>query len=300
MSKIPWGIVKHNEYPWTPVEMRTRSKATIAAAKTEFRSCSANLEIKKTSLISRSSGVAHEPLGIFATQIIKKGQKLFASTSALKVSDKQASGSCYNCDFPLYLLATHNIATFHCCPDMQFCGKQCLDIAQSRYHKTLCGKDFSDIHRAKGYEGIDSRFALRLLAFIVQNGEHPLNIPEMTWMTPPRPGTEVRATLAGSLLEPIRILQGLGADIFDPKYEKWVLQTVWYDFVQSKYLRKLDHELTRELGIVRITTYVVVGMREPRAAIGTLISCTHFLTTAASQTPPSPLIEKSAVHRGRS
>lgn len=136
----------------------------------------------------------------------------------------EAETECYNC---AYELAPLNGATFRCyLGQMLFCGKRFLKAAAENYHKVFCGKFFDDIYVAKGREGRDICFLLRLLAYWVRSGDHPLKIPLISWMTPPSLGRPRPFTLDRVVIEPIRILQGLEADIFDAKYDHWVLQTV--------------------------------------------------------------------------
>lgn len=164
----------------------------------------------------------------------------------------EAETECYNC---AYELAPLNGATFRCyLGQMLFCGKRFLKAAAENYHKVFCGKFFDDIYVAKGREGRDICFLLRLLAYWVRSGDHPLKIPLISWMTPPSLGRPRPFTLDRVVIEPIRILQGLEADIFDAKYDHWVLQTVRYDFRHSKCLSKLNNRLIKEIATLLIKT----------------------------------------------
>ena len=222
-----WSMVGMELYPWTPSKLRTRDQEILSSVNTEMRACSNSLEI-------RSSPMAPECLGVFATRNIKSGEMILDSPCATGVSNSQTTGEyCYNCAAKLKASKT----TAHaCCPQMKFCSNECKTVADTNYHKSLCGKDFKHIDQAfrspelpKAVAAKVTAVFLRLMAMCVQHGRSPLEHPFIASLTAnykslfPTPWS-----FQGHIVEPIKILQKLGVNVFvADDFDTWVLQTVW-------------------------------------------------------------------------
>lgn len=222
---LVWGEVLSAIYPWVPVEMRTRNPETISAANDVLQSSSANLEIRNSAIGHATSST--QSFGIFAKRRIRALEQVLDATTFLGICGTPSTGYCYNCT--LNLVVAKDITAFSCCPKMQFCSKKCLEVADANYHKVLCGKNFDDIleYEGKTRINLELRLYLRLLATLVQTGKHPLEVPFVRWMLPAPTGGRQGFSLDTNVIGPFRILLGLGADIFDPRYDSWILQTVW-------------------------------------------------------------------------
>lgn len=214
-----WGSFESRIYPWVPVEMLTRSAENINAANEMLKSYSDNLEIRNSSLGNSQC------FGMFAKKDIKTGELVLDSRTPLGVSSLDTQGRCYNCSESLASIRPYN---FLCCPKMQFCSDECFRLADTYYHQALCGKNFDYIYEGTGGANLDIRLYLRVLAIVVQSGQHPLDNSLLSWMTAQSSDYGLAFSLDTDVIAPMRILQELGADIFDPKYDQWILMIIRY------------------------------------------------------------------------
>lgn len=226
-----WGMIGTKSYPWAPPETRIRAAETMTAANKLLESCSNCLEIRPSALGGPKATT--QCFGMFATRDIKKNEKILDAPTATGVSNKPVTGQyCYNCAFAL---KKSQATSFSCCPNMKFCGKDCLQIAEDNYHKALCGKDFSELYQSassqdpqESSKGRDSLMFLRLIAISAQFGTHPLLTPPISWLVAndesPSP---IPWSRGANITGPLKAIQKLGLDIFAEEYDTWVLQTMW-------------------------------------------------------------------------
>lgn len=217
-----FGNFKAKNYPWTPIKMCTRNEEMISAANEMLKQCSKTLEIRH-SLFTNAADKS-QCFGMFAKKPIRKEDIVLDSFTVLAASNRQHS-VCYNCIKPLALVHAVGLP---CCPNMKYCGDKCLETAKANYHKVMCGKNFDKIYEKTGRQNLEIGLYLRLLAICVQAGEHPLENISISWLSTLTAGHRFKFALAKDIIAPIQILKELGADIFDPKYDYWVLFSVWY------------------------------------------------------------------------
>lgn len=94
-------------------------------------------------------------------------------------------------------------------------------------------------------------------------------------MVPLNAGERFPFSLDQDIIAPIQILQELGIDLFDAKYESWVLFNVWYVFLSFK----IDQSTKKCIGIVSMPTGRQILIQSRR------IRCTPSSTTLATPMP---------------
>lgn len=248
-----WGMIGTKSYPWAPPETRIRAAETMTAANKLLESSSDCLEIRPSA--HGGPKAITQCFGMFATRDIKQNEEMLDASTATAVSNKpMTSQYCYNC---AATLKKSQATSFSCCPNMKFCGNDCLQIAEDNYHKALCGKDFSELYQAassqdpqESSKGRDSLMFLRLIAISIQSGTLPLMTPPISWLVAndesPSP---IPWSRGANIIGPLKAIEKLGLDIFADEYDTWVLQTMWYrvtnnartrnTFVQQKIVNAL-------------------------------------------------------------
>lgn len=208
-----YGGIFGRSYPW--------------AKKSTFRhqnvmDC-ANRDLKQHSKVLRIQKSKKHGFGMFAKRAIKEGEVILKVPTPFGISyeqldtDERTATQCYNC---FQKLEDSSGFIFPCCPHLKFCSSDCKEIANTHYHKAICGKDFSDVYnhaqntwggKAQGgkksemgiagfYNDKQSRsypkntnwiypshvplILLRFLAICIQSGGHPLKHPIIEQLVP--------------------------------------------------------------------------------------------------------------------
>ncbi|RDL37191.1 uncharacterized protein BP5553_04624 [Venustampulla echinocandica] len=231
------GCIRFKQYPWMSPSLLRRSPDLVSACNAALESYSTCIEMKESSIGESGTAANNDNstkcFGYFATRDIQAGELVLAAPTALGVYNRQTTARCYNCSKNLN---PSYVAGFPCCSAIRFCSSECRRIAEETYHKILCGKDFGviykDAERACDTEdpAINVLFWLRLLACCVQEGGHPLEMPQMARLVA-QYGTDINVgwSLRANVVGPLQILESFGVDIFaDARYESWVLETMWH------------------------------------------------------------------------
>lgn len=154
---------------------------------------------------------------------------------------------------------------FPCYPTLNFCSETCQQIAENSYHKSICGKDFCgscDAVKSNDFvtrsNARDSLMFLRILAICRQSGGHPLHNLAIAWLVPNYSGildSSQPWSMTAHVTGPLDIFQALGEDIYSPKYDFWVLQTIWSVFIPNfQKIRNVIKLTSYPLGIASRTT----------------------------------------------
>jgi len=203
----------------------------------------------------RKEGEDVGPLGIFATQDIKKDDIVLVDRTLLGISDVPSSGLdwCDACHASLRMpyLPPGDIRRPTCCKKVAYCSQECYEIATKGYHSLLCGKDFDWVYNsslcgATGEGGGGSRWRpimfARLMAIVLSDMKssfkvtHPLQHPLVARMAanyPPPSKLTPESTHQWQYFEnvvaPTQILLQLGIDVFSsPIFTQEVIQTIYW------------------------------------------------------------------------
>ena len=244
-----FGGVYHLAYPFVPKDFLRRSEELILATKKEieneakklFSSCSLGSSPVQDSTYSTNRG-APTALGIFATRDIPKGQSFLLDTTVLAATESNrhnlnAPEICDNCCGIIPTTGTLK-RTAGCC-SVLYCSQKCKDLAWKNYHQVLCKQDFGwvwdDSKNSNPIFNLDGPMWLRILAVCVQSKRHPLEHPLIARLTPLYDeGLTRRWSLANNIIMPNKILKQLGVDTYaDPRFDTWVLQTLWARIVTN-------------------------------------------------------------------
>ncbi|CZT42666.1 uncharacterized protein RSE6_02604 [Rhynchosporium secalis] len=263
---LSFGRYCVRNYPWLPVDYRTRGRDSIQVANQNLKQVSDCLELRPSFIGGKVSNTSDGSCyGVFATKKISKGQTIISETHPFAVSLEQPKTHCGNCFTDLATCGT--IRSLACCSIYLYCRERCETSAWG-YHKSMCGKDFSEIidNAHKAYGGKDegegypmgktalSHFTgwadkvgkselkdfqiafpdhtpvilARFLALIIQDGCDPLDHSSIVPLVAHNDTSNMTWSLNGMVSGPMTALQILGVDIFaDTRFDTWVLLTMW-------------------------------------------------------------------------
>ena len=237
------GAVLHLAYPFIPQVflsrsdelIRTTQKEIETEAKAFITSCSLRSSGVHDPTRSSSSG-APPPLGIFATRDCGEGEPLLFDTTAIAATvyhndTSHGTEICDNCCGDIHPNSKDK-CTASCCAVI-YCSPKCRKLAWKEYHQVLCKQDFKWVWDASK-EGdstwdLNGPMWLRILAICVQSKVHPLEHPLIARLTPGYEELGHRVwSLANNIIMPNKILRQLGVNTYaDPRFDTWVLQTLW-------------------------------------------------------------------------
>ncbi|EKD15000.1 wd and tetratricopeptide repeat protein [Drepanopeziza brunnea f. sp. 'multigermtubi' MB_m1] len=264
--EIKWvsrvGAIHLNNYPWLTEEYsNTRTQAVIDEANVQLETLSDCLQIQPSTLpwstLQNNTTLSY---GMFATKDVQTGHIILNAAHSYGVSLEQSTTQCYNCYKSL--ISREEIYSKECCPEKRYCSLICQQVAETSYHRILCGKNFEGIvDRAQrawggnreephlspligwddrvtcGYPdehfeaGLNEYITLllaRVLAVCVQAGGHPLLHPDVAqWMPFNKTDFSHGWTLNSMVVGPTEALQILGIDVFaDERFDSWVINTM--------------------------------------------------------------------------
>ena len=241
------GSTLAKPYPWMAEHHLRRSPSVIDAAKKDFEEnysfsrfgkpgpCALN-QVNIGQVMPEDYPADPVQLGVFAAHdILAKEQILLDMTVAGGHSHK-SQDMCDNCfgDFAYGKVPADCCSAIYCSPD-------CQEESEA-YHPALCGKDFDWLYESaratdEGGDALGNLLFLRFLGLFVQSGNaHPLDHPLVARLKPQYFNNHrVIFTMAGSIEQPIQMLQQLGVDVFaDPRYDTWVLRCIWARIMNNK------------------------------------------------------------------
>ncbi|KAJ5046564.1 uncharacterized protein L3040_003803 [Drepanopeziza brunnea f. sp. 'multigermtubi'] len=239
----------------------TRTQAVIDEANVQLETLSDCLQIQPSTLpwstLQNNTTLSY---GMFATKDVQTGHIILNAAHSYGVSLEQSTTQCYNCYKSL--ISREEIYSKECCPEKRYCSLICQQVAETSYHRILCGKNFEGIvDRAQrawggnreephlspligwddrvtcGYPdehfeaGLNEYITLllaRVLAVCVQAGGHPLLHPDVAqWMPFNKTDFSHGWTLNSMVVGPTEALQILGIDVFaDERFDSWVINTM--------------------------------------------------------------------------
>ena len=234
----PTGHTFQEQYPFISPRHMSRSKDAIYAAQKALEFLSTNCSLAPRTFLNAANSNT-EAFGIYATMDVKPGSRLFMDETILGAADTVPSHSltagrleiCENCCGSLLLNSTERVKSA-CCSAV-YCSEHCRTTALAFYHQSICGQNYDWLLRSsKGTNSYSKLMTgslwLRVLATCVQSDCHPLDHPLVARLVPHFHDVSASQwTLRHNIIQPIRILQQLGVDIFqDLRYDTWVLENL--------------------------------------------------------------------------
>ena len=260
-KRLTQGAALFRPYPFMAMEYMDRPNWLITNIRESLEKLSTGrctLSSSKIPNIAKSSN-----LGIFATSDMDTGTVLFKDFSLMVASSvnpfaPQLSNARKVCELCCDFIEEQQGGTVSCdsCP-AEYCDSNCRMVASVKYHKALCGKNFSwiyDVWKGKEvdtYKAVEGAFWLRILAICVQADCHPLEQELIARLSSPYESAIPREwSLFGNVDRLNQILDQLGVDVYaDLRYDTWVLQTVWGRILNnSEASLRSDGRFVRTLG----------------------------------------------------
>ncbi|GAO13269.1 uncharacterized protein UV8b_03683 [Ustilaginoidea virens] len=267
------GLVRREVYPWNTHEPDRFSPASLDALNAELRKMAPKCAVQIATLpvlLEAASDTDHydiiptcKQLGVFATEDIEPGEDVLREYSLLTANNRLKDPVCDACSSDLPPLASEHAAAVSCeeCHDTVFCSQYCHDVAQERYHPSVCDKDVDAIAKDSAASEADETLHLlllsRALALSAHQETHPLDLREVRFIwgdfvptatndidISPRAGPPPEWTLPFSfkysIETPLHILEKMDIDIYTslPRYDLWVLNTLYSKFRGTASARK--------------------------------------------------------------
>ncbi|KAL8674588.1 MAG: hypothetical protein Q9168_001031 [Polycauliona sp. 1 TL-2023] len=228
------GVIFLATYPFMPQRFRERDTVLLRTAKEAFSIVTTNCTLS-TSPVGDRSDTPNDVYGIFASRYIDRGSLLLEDFTTVAASSSSVTAPstlrnrfvCDNCCGMIPPSCTRR--SFAPCCGAMYCDEYCRTMALATYNRVLCKQDFEwlfknvehshDIHNAN----LIGPKWLRILAICIQSDVHPLEHPLFATLSSLQDGdTTRRWSYMPSLVDPIKILQQLGVDVFsDPRFDTW-------------------------------------------------------------------------------
>jgi hypothetical protein len=193
-------------------------------------------------------------LGIFAKEDISPGEEILTEKSPLTGISRLHDFYCDCCSILLSSASNdQETATISCeeCEEVFFCSEECHDIAQDKYHPSLCGVVTEE--KVKPSEVADvlyTRLLVRAMGLAETQDVHPLDLKEVRYIwgdyhglnlaekctLDSDPFASVPQTLAFSfeanILRPLHILEKMDVNIYEQshRYDTWIFNTLYAKF----------------------------------------------------------------------
>lgn len=226
------GRVGRVAYPWIVPEELTRGTKAIKKLKARFESAATKAAVAPSGL----GGTTDGNYGVFATDDIKKGERILLDRSIFSCYNTLGISDCSACCQPLY----GSKVTADCCK-ARFCTESCKAEALNAYHRVLCGKDFGWLYAACKDAGIVTNemiplHMVKVLATAIQQNAKPLKVACVGTLTADYQKPVLSFfKLFDNITAPIKVLQILGVDIFtDMRFDSWALQTLFLRIETNK------------------------------------------------------------------
>ncbi|KAH7078210.1 hypothetical protein FB567DRAFT_533417 [Paraphoma chrysanthemicola] len=265
------GMVRRENYPWNTHEpdrftedclQFLNDEMASVAPKLEVRICELPLLTTHASIPSSSETIYVKQLGVFAKQEIPPGEQLLTEKSMLTAIARLHDAYCDACSLSLPKdreatlgARTNEVQSCEECEEVFFCSAECHDMAQDKYHPSVCGIDVDQAKVPAGEASADSLYtslSIRALALAATQGLHPLDLPELRYIWGDYHGLDldkiwsedtsgqavdafrsVPQTLPFSfkstVLTSLHILEKMDVNIFthSDRYDTWVINTIY-------------------------------------------------------------------------
>ncbi|TGO52363.1 hypothetical protein BOTNAR_0327g00090 [Botryotinia narcissicola] len=241
------GCVYPTAYPWMTEDVVARSDEVIEKVAAEFASASSNCVVSKSTIrlaISPEEISEIDVLGVVETRDIMAKESVLVDPTLAAVVD--SVDRCPACCGPLL-----NKIENSCCKTL-YCSSSCSQTELDSYHTILCGKDLDCLLGTESESlsdptesSIGSNLFLRVLALsLKENAASPLKTSLISRLTPaynPNNPQLIELNFKDHIITPIRILRGLGINVFaNSAYDTWVLHTIYCRLQNNKHGQTFD------------------------------------------------------------
>ncbi|KAG6044996.1 hypothetical protein E4U39_002802 [Claviceps sp. Clav50 group G5] len=271
-----YGLVRREVYPWNDHEPDRFAQESLDALNADLKDLAPKCAIQVATLPvlleeEEASNTEHyetmptcKQLGIFATEDIAPGEDVLREYSLLTANNRLKDPLCDACSSELPSLGSETPA-ISCqeCQDTVFCSQFCHDIAQERYHPSVCEKDVDAIAKDSDASEADEALYLlllsRVLALAAHQEMHPLDVREVRFIwgdfvptaandiavlspddADPPPEWTLPFSFKYNIETPLHILEKMDIDIYTCRwqYDLWVLNTLYAKFRGTASARK--------------------------------------------------------------
>lgn len=265
------GKIFQKPYPWTDKELYSRSPELLEhingalrcnpcrVKRTVFTQDIDGSNVDGGALLNKDQKDQGDgPLGLFATRDIKEGEIILEDSTIIGISNIPSSTlqHCDACHASLLapFIRPSEIIQANCCKMAAYCSRRCHNTAMAKYHRILCGKDWSWLYSAAGgtnnSNGPDDKWRpimfLRIMAIVLNDTnaqyektgrrQHPLQHNLLARMAANYPSPDKLVPEVDydwqyfeNIVAPTRILLSLGIDIFtDTQLTPEVVQTIYW------------------------------------------------------------------------
>ena len=256
------GSVRRVLYPWNQHEPDRYSEAILSSLSLEMAKIAPKCSVEAVNLSvlteNERPGVPKsvtKQLGIFAKENIEPGELILTETSVLTANNRLLDPLCDACSRELPPLSE---TLYRCdeCEDIVFCSAECKQLALSKYHPAICGKELEAVGKdPDGKNAAASLYFLllgRAFALAETQSRHPLDLDEVKFLwgdfvqqVNPETGTEdpmsqkMSSSEGGlpfsfqyNVLAPLNFLEKMDIDIFAgvDKYDTWIFNVLYAKF----------------------------------------------------------------------
>lgn len=267
-----YGVVRREVYPWNNHEPDRFSPESLDALNAELKQMAPKCAVRVATLpvlldsASDTDSYAIIPtckqLGVFAQEDIEPGEVVLREYSLLTANNRLKDSVCDACSSDLAPLGSEN-EPVRCeeCSDTVFCNQECHDLAQERYHPSVCDKDVDAIAKDSTASEADETLYLlllsRVLSLAAHQEIHPLETRDVKFIwgdfvptgsnnidvsanAGPPPEWTLPFSFKYNIETPLHILEKMDIDIFADlgQYDLWVLNTLYAKFRGTASARK--------------------------------------------------------------
>ena len=256
------GVVRRELYPWNEHEPERCSGASLSYLNEEMAKVAPKCSVNAVELpiLTEKDGrgtfkTVTKQLGIFAKEDIAPGELVLSEMSVLTANNRLLDPLCDACSSELPPLSEK---LYDCgeCEDTVFCSAKCKELAMSKYHPAVCGKELDAIGKEPdGKDAATSLYSLllgRAFALAETQSLHPLQLHEVKYLwgefnQQPKSetnGTDPSVKMNGAPLEklpfsfqfnvlaPLHLLEKMDINIFAEveKYDIWIFNILYAKF----------------------------------------------------------------------
>jgi len=269
------GLVRREQYPWNHHEPDRFSAESLQILNEELANVAPRLEVRASELpILTSHGSAKEEkkelrftkqLGLFAKKDIPPGEQILEEKSLLTAVSRFHERYCDACSITLpnalidaaCMTTSSPVIACEDCDEVYFCSNECHDLAQERYHPSICGVTMEQTPTSAS-EAADHLYTLllvRALALAETQNLHPLELKELRYIWGDYHGCKIGTarqadvselpmdafgamprtlpfTFKNNVLMPLHVLEKMDVNIFTEthRYDTWIFNTLYAKF----------------------------------------------------------------------
>ena len=183
------------------------------------------------------------------------GEVILKETSLLTANARLYDSFCDACGVSLHLSSANGhsdadlpVACPHC-DDLLFCSENCFELASTKYHPAICGKDVEPIAKdtpaSEASNSLYSLLLLRSFALAATQDRHPLDLPEVKFLwgdytnyqaemseSQPKLHCTLPFSFQMNIFLPFHMLEKLDINIFESsgRYSTWIFNTLYAKF----------------------------------------------------------------------